>query len=210
MSDGPVTDISRILGPGRGGRGRGRRRPDAAAAHAGRVHRPARAQGQPVDPARRRPPERGRGGSRPAPRPARPGQDDARHDHRPRARRQHPLRQRPGHRAGRGPGRDPDLARRARRPLHRRDPPPQPRGGGDPLSGDGGLRAGRDDRQGAVGAEPAAEPQAVHDRRRHDARRAASAARCATASGPRTGWTSTTWRTSPRSSERSAGCSAWS
>ena len=64
-------------------------------------------------------------------------------------------------------GGDPHRARRARRPVHRRDPPAQPGRGGDPLPGDGGLRAGRDDRQGPVGAVAAAEPQAVHDRRRH-------------------------------------------
>ena len=74
----------------------------------------------------------------------------------------------PGHRARRRPRRDPDLARRARRPVHRRDPPPQPGGRGDPLSGDGGLRAGRDDRQGPVGPVAAPEPQAVHGGRRHD------------------------------------------
>ena len=66
--------------------------------------------------------------------------------------------------------RDPDLARRARRPVHRRDPPPQPGRRGDPLSGDGGLRARRDDRQGAVGAVAAAQPEAVHRRRRDDPR----------------------------------------
>ena len=109
------------------------------------------------------------GGPRPALRPARPRQDDARDDHRPRARRERPLHERPGDRAGGGPRRDPHGPRRARRPVHRRDPSPQPGGRGDPLPGDGGLRARRDDRQGAQRPEPAAEPQAVHGRRRHDA-----------------------------------------
>ena len=77
------------------------------------------------------------------------GQDDPRHDHRPRARGQRPLHRRAGGRAGGGPRRHPDVARRAGRPVHRRDPSPEPRGRGDPLPGDGGLRAGRDDRQGA-------------------------------------------------------------
>ena len=77
----------------------------------------------------------------------------------------------PGGRAARRPRRGPHRARRARRPVHRRDPSPQPGRRGDPLSGDGGLRARRDDRQGPVGAQPAAQPQAVHGRRRDDARR---------------------------------------
>ena len=41
------------------------------------------------------------GGPRPALRPAGPRQDDARDDHRPRARRERPLHERPGGRAGR-------------------------------------------------------------------------------------------------------------
>ena len=133
-----------------------------------RIHRPARGQGQPVGPARRGAGQ-GRGGrSRPPVRPARPRQDDPRHDHRPRARGQRPLHERAGDRAGRRPRRDPHRARRARRPLHRRDPPPQPGGRGDPLSGDGGLRPRRDDRQGPVRAVAPAEPEAVHGRRGDD------------------------------------------
>ena len=101
---------------------------------AGRIHRPAGGQGQPVGPAPGREGQ-GRGGRpHPALRPARPRQDDPRDDRRPRARGQRPLHLGPGHRAGRRPRRDPDLARRARRPVHRRGPPPQPRGRGDPLS----------------------------------------------------------------------------
>ncbi len=179
---------------GPGGRGRPHHRGHAAPANARRVHRPARGQGQPVRAADGGAGQ-GRGrGPRPAVRPARPRQDDPRHDHRPRARGQRPLHVRTGGRAGRRPGRDPDLARRAGRPVHRRDPSSQPGGRGDPLSGDGGLRARRDDRQGPVGASPAAEPQAVHRRRRHDPGRAGSAARCATGSGRRTVSTSTRTR----------------
>ena len=57
---------------------------------------------------------------------------------------------RPGGRAARRPRRGPHEPRGARRPVHRRDPPPQPRGRGDPVPGDGGLRPRRDDRQGPV------------------------------------------------------------
>ena len=132
------------------GRRRPRRRGHPAAADARRIHRPARGQGEPVGAADGGAGQ-GRGGRpRPPVRPARPRQDDPRDDHRPRARRQRPLHVGPGDRAGRRPRRDPDLARGARRPVHRRDPPPQPGGRGDPLSGDGGLRARRDDRQGPV------------------------------------------------------------
>ena len=149
-------------------RGRPGRRADAPTAQPRRIRRPARGQGQPVGPARGGAGQ-GRGGrSRPPLRPARARQDDPRDDHRPRARRQRPLHVRAGDRAGRGPGRDPDRARRARRPVHRRDPPAQPGGRGDPLPGDGGLRPRRDDRQGALGAVAPADPQAVHDRRRDD------------------------------------------
>ena len=76
---------------------------------------------------------------------------------------------RAGDRAGRGPRRDPHLARRARRPVHRRDPPAQPRRRGDPLPGDGGFRARRDDRQGPISAIAPPQPQAVHARRGDDA-----------------------------------------
>ena len=150
---------------------RGRRRPrhrrDPASAHARRIHRPARGQGQPVGAAHG---GAGQGrGRRPRPpvRPAGSRQDDPRHDHRARARGQRQVRLGAGHRARRRPRRDPHLARGARRPVHRRDPPPQPGGRGDPLSGDGGLRAGRDDRQGPLGPVAAPQPQAVHGRRRH-------------------------------------------
>ncbi len=75
---------------------------------------------------------------------------------------EHPLHLRTGDRARRRPGGDSHLARRAGRSLHRRDPPSQPGGRGDPLSGDGGLRPRRHDREGALGAVAAAHPAAVH------------------------------------------------
>ena len=113
----------------------------------------------------------------------------------------------PGHRAGRGPGRHPHLARRARRPLHRRDPPAQPGGRGDPVPGDGGLRPRRHDREGALGPVAAARPcgpSRSSGRRRAPA---ASAGRCATASGPSTASTSTPTRTWSRSSGARPGSS---
>ncbi len=55
-----------------------------------------------------------------------------------------------------------------RRPLHRRDPPPQPRRRGAPLLGDGRLRARHHHRQGPVGAERAPTAQAFHAGRRDD------------------------------------------
>ena len=63
---------------------------------------------------------------------------------------------RPGARAGRRPGRHPHQARRGRRAVHRRDPPPVPRRRGDPLPGDGGLPARHRARQGPGGAAPSA------------------------------------------------------
>ena len=85
----------------------------------------------------------------------------------------------PADRARRRPGRDPHQPRRARRALHRRDPPPQPRGRRGPLPGDGGLHARHHHRQGAGGALDPARPAALHARRRDDAHRSAhrSAAR---------------------------------
>ena len=59
---------------------------------------------------------------------------------------------RPGARAGRRPRRHPHQARRGRRAVHRRDPPPVPRRRGGPLPGDGGLPARHRARQGPGGA----------------------------------------------------------
>ena len=63
----------------------------------------------------------------------------------------------------------PHQSRAPGRALHRRDPPPQSRGRGNPLSRDGGLRARSDHRRGAVGALGQDHARAVHARRRHDA-----------------------------------------
>ena len=116
---------------------------------------------------------------------------------------------RPGHRAAGRPGRDPDQPRRARRPVHRRDPPPQPRGRGDPLPGDGGLRHRRDDRPG-----PSARAACAwrSSRSPSSARRrapGASARRCATASAPSTGSTTTRRPSWPRSSSARPASWAW-
>ena len=54
---------------------------------------------------------------------------------------------RPGHRAPRRPGGHPHQPRSRRRAVHRRGAPPAARRGGDPLPGDGGLRARPVDRQ---------------------------------------------------------------
>ena len=75
-------------------------------------------------------------------------------------------------RAGRSGG-DPDQPRRARRALHRRDPPAEPGGGGDPLPGARGLPARPRHRRGAGGAHGADRAAAVHAGRRDDAARAA-------------------------------------
>ena len=82
----------------------------------------------------------------------------------------------PGDRAPRRPGGAAHQPRGRRRAVHRRDPPPQPRRRGDPLSGDGGLPDRRHDRAGAVGALDQARPQALHAHRRDDARRPADLA----------------------------------
>ena len=54
---------------------------------------------------------------------------------------------------------------RARHPLHRRDPPAQPRRRGDPLPGARGLPPRHHRRPGAGGAHADARPAAVHARR---------------------------------------------
>ena len=84
-----------------------------------------------------------------------------------------------------------------RRALHRRDPPPAPAVVEEvPLSGDGGLPPRRPDRPGPDGAVGAARAAALHAGRRDDARGAADARRCATASARRRGSTTTRRRTS--------------
>ena len=56
-----------------------------------------------------------------------------------------------------------------RRPVHRRDPPPQSRGRGGALPGDGGPRARPDDRRRPVGALGPDRPPALHPDRGDDA-----------------------------------------
>ena len=75
--------------------------------------------------------------------------------------------------AGQGGGSrgDPDQSRRARRALHRRDPPAEPGGRGDALSGARGLPARPRDRRGAGGADGADRAAALHAGRRDDAAR---------------------------------------
>ena len=103
--------------------------------------------------------------------PARARQDDAGADHGARARGQFPLHLRPGHRQGGRPGRAAHQSRGARRALHRRDPPAQPGGRGDPLSGDGGLPARPDHRRGTGGALGEDRPRQVHAGGGNDAAR---------------------------------------
>ena len=68
-------------------------------------------------------------------------------------------------------------SRRPRRAVHRRDPPAQSGGRGNPLSGDGGLPARPDHRRGARGALGAHRSRPLHaDRRDHPHRPADHAA----------------------------------
>ena len=149
------------------------RRPDAAPADARRFRRPGGGarQSQGLHRGGQGP----RRGARPCAvrRAARPRQDDAGADHGARARRQFPLDLRPGHRQGRRSRRAADQSRRARRAVHRRDPPAQPGGRGNPLSGDGGFPARPDHRRGAGGALGQDRPGQVHAGRRHHAARPA-------------------------------------
>ena len=71
----------------------------------------------------------------------------------------------------------------ARRPLHRRDPPREPRDRGDPVPGARGLPARHHRRPGRGCADADARPAAVHARRRDDAHGPARRRRSATASG---------------------------
>ena len=83
---------------------------------------------------------------------------------------------RAGARARRRPGRAADQPAAARRPVRRRDPPPEPGRRGNPLSGDGGLPARHHDRRGPGRALDQARPAAVHAGRRDHARRPADLA----------------------------------
>ena len=151
-----------------------------------RVHRPAGGarESAGVRQCRQEP----RRGARPcaAPRPAGARQDDARRDPRARDGRRLPRHLRPGDRQVGRPRRAADQPRGRRRPVHRRDPPPQSGGRGSALSGDGGPRARPDDRRRAVGALGADRPAALHPDRRDHAAGAAddAAARPLRHSGP--------------------------
>ena len=68
-------------------------------------------------------------------------QNDARGRHRQRDGRQHPRDLRAGYRKGGRPCGAADESRAGGYSVYRRDPPPEPRGGGDPVPGDGGLCA---------------------------------------------------------------------
>ena len=157
----------RVLAP-RTCRG-GCRRDGAAAADAGRFHRPEAGAREPQGLHRRRADARRGAGPRAAPRPARPGQDHAGADRGARDGRRLSRHLRAGHPEGRRSRRAAHQPAAARRAVHRRDPSSQSGGRGDPLSRDGGLPARPDDRRGAGGALGAHRAAAVHAGRRHDA-----------------------------------------
>ena len=97
-----------------------------------------------------------------------------------------------------------------RRPLHRRDPPPQPRRRGDPLPGDGGLRLDI-----VIGQGPAARSIRLTCRRSRwsapPRAPACSRRRCATASASGSGSTTTTstsWRRSCAARRASSACAS--
>uniref|UniRef100_A0A0N4Z5J4 LigA n=1 Tax=Parastrongyloides trichosuri TaxID=131310 RepID=A0A0N4Z5J4_PARTI len=144
-------------------------RPRPSAPDPVRVRRPVGGQGQSEGLHRRRPrPLRG-AGPRPAVRSSGAGKDDPGADRGARTGRGLPRHLRPHPGQGGRPGGHPDQPRTARRPVHRRNPPHGPPGGGDPLSGDGGPCAGPDHRRGAVGAQRAHRPGALHPGRGDDA-----------------------------------------
>ena len=148
---------------------RGRQRHVLTPAAAVRIHRPAAGARQSLRVHRGREiAQRGAGpcavrGS------ARPRQDDACADHVARTRRQFPRDVGAGHRQGRRSRGAADQSRRARRSVHRRDPPAQPGGRGNPLSGDGGFPARPHHRRGTGGALGAHRSREVHADRRDDA-----------------------------------------
>ena len=149
------------------------RRPGAPAADARRVHRPAGGAGQPRGLHRERAAARPGDGPHAVLRAAGPRQDHAGADHGARARGELPHDLGAGAGAGRRSGGDPDQPRRPRRAVHRRDPPAEPGGRGDPLPGARGLPARPGDRRGAGGAHGADRAAAVHPGRRHHPARAA-------------------------------------
>ena len=78
-----------------------------------------------------------------------------------------------GNRQGGRPRRAAHQSRTQRRAVHRRDPPAQSGGRGSALPGDGGPRARHNYRRGAVGAQRAHRPAALHTGRRDHAAGAA-------------------------------------
>ena len=173
-----------------------------------RVHRPAGGARESAGVRHRR--EEPRRGARPcaAPRPAGARQDHARRNPRARDGRRLPRHLGPGDRQVGRPRRAAHQPRGRRRPVHRRDPPPQSGGRGGALSGDGGPRARPDDRRGPVGALGPDRPAALHpDRRDHAAGPADDAApRPLRDSGAAR--ISTRSRSSSRSFAAPRGCSA--
>ena len=146
---------------------RARRRGQRPAQAAQRVHRPAPGPRAARPAAEERAAARQPARSHPAQRIARAGQDHARHDRRRRAGRRPADHQRPGDRALRRPGRDPDQPGQRRRAVHRRDPPDRQAGRGAALQRDGGLPGRRDRRQGPGRHRDPARRRAVHPGRRH-------------------------------------------
>ncbi len=100
---------------------------------------------------------------------ARSRQDDAGADHVEGARGGLPRHLRPGHRQGGRPCGAADQPGRSRRPLHRRDPPPQPSRRGDPLPGTRGLPTRPHHRRRAGSTLGAHRPRQVHAHRCDDA-----------------------------------------
>ena len=93
---------------------------------------------------------------------ARARQDDAGHHHGQRDGRVHRHDRRPVARARRRPDGHRHQLERARRPVHRRDPPPSARGGGASLPGDGGLHRQFRHGQGAQRADHADSAPTLH------------------------------------------------
>ena len=82
----------------------------------------------------------------------------------------HPHHVGPGAREARRPGGHAHQPARRRHPVHRRDPPPAADDRGDPLPGDGGLRARHRHRRGPERADGQDAGGALHADRRDDAR----------------------------------------
>ena len=160
--EGAATDLT-VAGELTGDASIGR---EPAPPDARRVRRSVGAEAPTVDHPRGGPPPGPVGRPLPLRRATRARQDVAGRDRRPRdggddAR---DLRSRP--RAPGRPGRHPDQARRHRRPVHRRDPPPVALGRGGALPGDGGLRARHRARKGAGRPVDPTRPSPVLPRRR--------------------------------------------